>query len=103
MAEHGTWVIFAGLDTLLIGDTVFGRLNEILGGTNDANDRKNTKRYRQIALPFSVRERTAETIANGLGNIATATAAMTVALLLANASAENDGINDFRYRDVIDK
>ena len=103
MAEHRAGIVLAGLHTFLIGHAVFGCLNQILGGTNDANHRENAQRYGQITPGVPIRKRTADTMANRLGNIAAATAAMTLTLLLANASTENDGIDDFWYRDVIGK
>ena len=103
VTEHGAGIILTGLDALLVGNAIFGRLNQILGGTNDANDRENAERNRQIALSFSVCECTVKTLANRLGNVAAAATAMAFALLFTDARAKHDGIDDLYYRDVIGK
>lgn len=103
MTEHGARIVLAGLNAFLIRNTILGCLDEILSGTNDANDREDAKRYGQIAPSFPVAQRTAQAIANGLGNVTAATATMTFMLLFANSGTQNNRIDDLRYRDVIDK
>ena len=99
MTEHRAGIVFAGLHAFLVGHAVFGRLDQILGRTHDANHRENAERDSQITAGVPIRKRTADAMANRLGNIAAATAAPTFTLLLANASTENDGIDDFYHRD----
>lgn len=99
MPEHGARIILASLDAFLVGNAIFRRLDQILGGTDDADHREDAKRYGQIATAVPIRKRSADTVTNGLGNVAAATAAMTFRLLFADASAENDGIDDLHHRD----
>jgi hypothetical protein len=103
MPEHRAWVILARLDAFLVRNAVLGCLNQILGRTNDANNRENAEGYRQVTPSFPVCQRTAQAIANGFGNIAAATAAVTISFPFTNAGTENNGINDLCYRDVIGK
>lgn len=99
MPEHRAGIVLAGLHALLVGHAVFGRLDQILSRAHDANHRENAKRDRQITAGVPIRKCTADAMTNRLGNIAATTAAPTLTLLLANASAEDDGIDDFHHCD----
>ena len=101
--KHSAGIIVAGLDTFLIGNAILGRLDEILSGANDTNDREDAKRHRQIALTVSVRQSARNAMTHRFGNLTATTAALTFRFLFANARAQNDGIDDFRFRYVIGK
>ena len=103
LSEHRTGIVLAGLHAFLIRHAVFRCLNQILRRTNNADNRKDTQRYRQITILFPVRQGPTHAVTNRLGNLAAATAAMALMLLFANASSQNDGINDLRSRYMIGK
>jgi hypothetical protein len=99
VTEHGARIILTSFDALLVGNAVFRCRDEILGGTDDADNRENAKRNSQIATAISIRKSSAYTMAHGLGNVAAATAAMTFGLLFTDTSTENNGIDDLYHRD----
>ena len=95
--EHRARIIRAGLDTFLVRNAVFRGLDQILGGADNANHRKDAKRNGQIPAAVSIRERTAQAMANLLGNVTAATAAMAFCLFLADARAKDDGIDGLHH------
>jgi hypothetical protein len=102
-AEHSTRVVVARLDAFLVGNTILGCLNEILGGTNDTNDRENAERYGKIATHVTIHKRATHAPCHLIGNLAAATATTAIRFLFVNVGVQNDGINDLRSRYKIGK
>ena len=101
--EETAGIVLRRRNALLVGNHELGCLDEILSGANDTNDRENAKRHRQIALTVSVRQSARNAMTHRLGNLTATTATLTFRFLFANARAQNDGIDDFRFRYVIGK
>ena len=97
--EDGAGVILLGRYAFLIGNAVFGCVDEILCGANDANDREDSERYGKISS-LAVNKSAVDLRGDRLGNVCTATAATAAAVVsLANLGCENDRIyylNDSR-------
>ena len=90
--EDGAGVIFLGRYAFLIGNAVFGCVDEILCGANDANDREDAKRDGEISSR-AVNESSVDLCGDRLGNVCTATAATAAAVVsLAHLGRENDGV-----------
>lgn len=96
--EDGAGVILLGRYAFLVGNAVLGCVDEILCGTNDANDRENTERYCEVSS-LAVNESAIDLRGDRLGNIGTATTATAAAVVsLANFGCENDRIYNLNDR-----
>ena len=102
-AEHSAGIVIARLDAFLIGNAILGCLNEILGGTNDANDRENAERNGEITAHVTIHKRTTHTPCYLIGDLAAATATTAIRFLFVNVGVQNDGIDDLQSRYMIGK
>lgn len=96
--EDPAGIILVGYNAFLVGNGVFGRVDEILRGADNTNDREDTDRNDKFPfVMIAVTEMSVYADRDALGNIlATATAATRIALVLFNyLGRKNDRVNDF--------
>lgn len=87
--------------TLLVGDHVLGRLNEILRRSYESNDREDPKGYKEkVSTRRRIGKRAVQTASERFGNIRAAATALAAALTIAGAflnylRLKNDRIDCF--------
>lgn len=101
-AKYVTGLILLNRHTFLFGDAALGCLDEILSGTNNANDREDAERHGQKSSAVMIVEakRRIEGSDDRLGKVVFLTAAATVAVLgiFHDLGSKQNGINDLYDR-----
>lgn len=93
--------------TLLVGDHVLGRLNEILRRSYESNDREDPKGYKEkISTRRRVGKRAVQAASERFGDIRATATALAAALTITGAflnhlRLKNDRIDCFSYRPLI--
>lgn len=108
-AEKRAGIVLLCRNALLVGNDVFGRADEILGGTDEANDREDPEGHEQyVASCRAIGEASVKVTGQRFGNIgtgaaATAAARRTARALLNNLRLQNDRIDRLNHgdRDVL--
>ena len=96
LAEHAARIGRVVAEAFLVGDAVFGRGNQILCGSDNANDREQTKGNGQVSTIFvTAAENAVQIGVDTLGNVAsTATAATALLHVLNNANAQHQRLDN---------
>lgn len=100
-AEERARIILLCRNAFLVGNDVFARADEIFGGANETNDRKDPEGNEQnVATRRAIGERSVEAAAQCLGNVrasaaATAAARRVTRALLNDLRLKNDRIDRF--------
>ena len=97
--EQTAGIVLIGCYTFLIGNTILGCVDQILGRAHESNHREYSKTYKEISVSVLIAKASVHSDGNALGNIAAATAAARrrTGYLLVNACGKNYGIDHLNY------
>ena len=72
--EQTAGIVLIGCYTFLIGNTILGCVDQILGRAHESNHREYSKTYKEISVSVLIAKASVHSDGNALGNIAAATA-----------------------------